>query len=189
MAPIVENPYGVHDHDVLSGRGAFVNGHIGNENFRKLCAERKAQFDAANYSEKRTLATEVVNITRNKDPPGRFLKRAPKKEGALTEGGVESEWEELSMDKAIHKACQVMRDLDRPDRQGDRRRSKKAKTEEMALIPEGDGGAYEAKDSMTLLAETTAEASAVEEAVAATEEALDSALDATKQEVTAEAQV
>jgi len=25
-----------HDHDVLSGRGNFVNHHAGNENFRKL---------------------------------------------------------------------------------------------------------------------------------------------------------
>jgi hypothetical protein len=26
-----------HAHDVLSGRGNFVNHHVGNENFRTLC--------------------------------------------------------------------------------------------------------------------------------------------------------
>ena len=63
---------------MLSGRGAFINGHVGNTNFRKLCLERKQAFDAGNYSEKRALATEVVQLTKALDPPGRFLKRVPK---------------------------------------------------------------------------------------------------------------
>jgi hypothetical protein len=178
LAPIIENPYGVHDHDVLSGRGAFVNGHVGNEAFRKLCIERKAQFDSGNYTEKRALASEVVNIIHSKDPPGRFLKRAAKDaDGTVAEETVDGEWVELTDEKAVHKACQVMRDIARPDRQGDRRRRKRAKKEGYE-----DGTCIEvsmegAKDSMTILAETTAEASAVEEAVAATEEALDNALD------------
>ena len=190
LEPIKENPYGVHDHDVLSGRGAFVNGHVGNERFRKLCLERKSQFDSGNYSEKRALATEVVGLTRALDPPGRFLKRVKGTEGkksdaTLTE--LDGEWEELSDDKAIHKACQVMRDIARPDRQGDRRsRKQKAKAEKEEMMGL-QAAAAEVKDSMTLLAETTAEATAVAEAVAATEEALDKALDSVpKKAVTAD---
>jgi hypothetical protein len=173
LAPIVENPYGVHDHDVLSGRGAFVNGHVGNANFRKLCLERKQAFDAGNYSEKRALATEVVQLTKALDPPGRFLKRAPKNNSMentenITETGevVDGEWIELSDDKAIHKACQVMRDIARPDRingRGRRKGGKAVKTEDRE------------KDSMSILAETTAGV-AVEEALVETEQSLEAAL-------------
>jgi hypothetical protein len=53
LEPIIENPFGVHDHDILSGRGAFVNGHIGNHRLRTLALERKIQFDGGNYTEKR----------------------------------------------------------------------------------------------------------------------------------------
>jgi hypothetical protein len=186
LDPIIENPFGVNDHDVLSGRGAFVNGHIGNVRFRELCLERKPQFDAGSYSDKRALATEVVSIVRGLEPPGRFLKRV--KEGTA-EGGVQYSdlpgWEELSDDRALHKACQVMRDIARPDRTGERKRKSKDDQEEEDLKLEAaekdtDAApevAAQAKNSMTILAETTAEASAVQEAVAATEEALDKALD------------
>jgi hypothetical protein len=143
LPPIVENPYGVHDHDVLSGRGAFVNGHIGNERFRQLAIERKDRFDAGNYADKRALATEIVGIIRSLDPPGRFLKRATgnsnrPEETAHDEGwsmytrGLDGEWEELSDDKAVHKACQVMRDLHRPDRAAERKSySRRTKNHEM----------------------------------------------------------
>jgi hypothetical protein len=182
LDPIIENPFGVNDHDVLSGRGAFVNGHIGNVRFRELCVERKPQFDAGSYSEKRTLATEVVSIVRGLEPPGRFLKRV--KEGAA-EGVDYSDmpgWEELSDDKAIHKACQVMRDIARPDRTGERKRKSEADDEDLTIEAEEKEAsatevAVQAKNSMTILAETTAEASAVQEAVTATEEALDKDLD------------
>lgn len=131
LDPIIENPFGVHDHDVLSGRGAFVNGHIGNQRLRGLAIERKIQFDKGNYSEKRALATEIVGIIRSLDPPGRFLKRVtggnvvPTKAAddtwVLPPRKLDGSWEELSDDKAIHKACQVMRDINRPDRAGDKR--------------------------------------------------------------------
>jgi len=128
LDPIVENPYGVHSHDVLSGRGAFVNGHVGNQRFRTLSLDRKHKFDAGNYSEKRALATEVVQIIRNLDPPGRFLKRVTNKQAKTEDSnwivpprGLEGFWEELSDEKAIHKACQVMRDIDRPDRGPEKR--------------------------------------------------------------------
>ncbi|VEU43889.1 unnamed protein product [Pseudo-nitzschia multistriata] len=72
------NPFGVHAHDVLSGRGAYVNGHVGNARLRALAMERKPQFDAGNYTEKRVLAAEIVAAIKALDPPGRFLKKASK---------------------------------------------------------------------------------------------------------------
>ena len=110
-------------------------GHIGNARLRKLALERKVQFDAGNYTEKRALATEIVQHIRSLDPPGRFLRRAndfkpPKNESEnlmLPSRGLEGEWEELNDEKAIHKACQVMRDIDRPDRK-DREVRKRKKT-------------------------------------------------------------
>lgn len=126
-----------------------MNGHVGNNRFRVLALERKSRFDLGNYSEKRGLATEVVQIIRNLGPPGRFLKRVKAKPApesptnaenveaasepvgtGTTPGsidfvmparGLDGTWEELSDEKAIHKACQVMRDIDRPDRGPDKR--------------------------------------------------------------------
>jgi hypothetical protein len=69
-----------------------------------LCFSRKPEFEAGNHAAKRRIAAEIVAITRSL--PGRFLKRANEK----------SPWYEVSLEKAILKACQVMRDFQRPDR-------------------------------------------------------------------------
>lgn len=138
IEPITENPFGVHDHDVLSGRGAFVNGHVGNARLRQLSLERKSQFDAGNYTKKRSLAKDVVTQIRKLDPPGRFLRKIdPSKPRSndckpiIGSRGLEGKWEELSDERAIHKACQVMRDIARPDRKerDERRKIKKLKKE------------------------------------------------------------
>jgi hypothetical protein len=208
--PIVENPFGVHDHDILCGRGAFVNGHIGNARLRDLAHARKTQFDGGNYTEKRTLAMEVVTIIRSLEPPGRFLKRVdPSKASATPTSKVEDKnpadeagrtleagWEELSDEKAIHKACQVMRDIDRADRKDREERRKIRKLKKEGKLPETapQGTESDVKvegqhtmpqpqeistDPMALLAETTVVASqVVEEAVAAAEAAMDKALEA-----------
>jgi len=138
----------------LSGRGAFVNGHVGNQRFRELAIERKPQFDAGTYADKRTLAADIVGLIRSLDPPGRFLKRVNKasddQELLITTEGMEGGWEELSDDRATHKACQVMRDLQRPDRTGDKKsRSKAAKAEKDE--PKTEEGAA-AMDEATVLA-------------------------------------
>lgn len=147
-----------------------MNGHVGNQRFRKLAIERKAQFDAGNYSEKRTLASEIVGVIRSLDPPGRFLKRVANHGGETAKSKEEASpqgldgWEELSDDRAIHKACQVMRDLQRPDRIGEKKGAiPKEKVSENSVIDE-------AKDA------TVNEV--VAEAVMATEEVLDRALTA-----------
>jgi hypothetical protein len=103
-----------------------VNGHHGNQYLRELAMARKLQFDAGNYSDKRTLATEIVKLIHGLQPPGRFLRLVKTNaecnnkqdiEGCIVETpSVESKWEEVDLDKAINKACQVMRDIDRQDR-------------------------------------------------------------------------
>ena len=202
LEPIIENPFGVHSHDVLSGRGAFVNGHVGNARLRSLALERKAQFDAGNYTEKRALATEIVHLIRSLKPPGRFLKKVTAKKGASTSNpenkmdpkdqakeDFENEWEELPDEKAIHKACQVMRDIDRPDRKDrELRRANKKKKLMGEKIPGGEvvvgGEVKEAEKkedtAMDVLAATSVEKT-VQDTVAETEVALDKALEATSE--------
>lgn len=92
------------DQDVISGRGAAVNLNPGNRRFRDLCFKRKPEFDAASHAAKRRIATEIVVAT--KAANGRFLKRKVDK----------GPWYEMSDEKALLKACQVMRDYQRPDR-------------------------------------------------------------------------
>ena len=68
------------------------------------------------------LATEIVTMIKQLQPPGRFLSIAKSQsskaetEGDITSHGPESSWVEMDLEKAIVKACQVMRDIDRPDR-------------------------------------------------------------------------
>jgi hypothetical protein len=107
--PYVENPQGVTANDILSGRGAFVNGHVGNQRLRRLAQERKVAFDSGNFCEKQALASEIVAEIRAVG--GRFLKRKPVDKNNPSLSAEEDKWEELSDDKAIHKACQVMRDI------------------------------------------------------------------------------
>ena len=73
--PIVETPLGVLAHDILSGRGALLNGHLGNERLRRLAKERKLAFDSGDSNDKRVLAIGMVLLIRGLDPPGRFLRR------------------------------------------------------------------------------------------------------------------
>jgi hypothetical protein len=68
---------------------------------------------------------KMVNIIQNLNPPGRFLKRINNSDPFIASSDhislsihatrLDGEWEELSDERAIHKACQVMRDLNRPD--------------------------------------------------------------------------
>jgi hypothetical protein len=107
--PYVENPQGVTANDILSGRGAFVNGHVGNQRLRRLAQERKVAFDSGNFCEKQALASEIVAEIRAVG--GRFLKRKTVDKNDPNLPAEEEQWEELSDDKALHKACQVMRDI------------------------------------------------------------------------------
>jgi hypothetical protein len=100
---------------------------------------------------------EVVTIVRSLDPPGRFLKRVdPTKTSVIPATAVKSAedknqsdeperklldgWEELSDEKAIHKACQVMRDIDRADRKDREERRKMRKLKKEGKLPETPQG-------------------------------------------------
>ena len=173
-----------------------MNGHVGNQNMRELAMERKAQFDAGNFTVKRQLAIEIVHHLRGLDPPGRFLKRleankpVPKEAKVVAAPeGDQPGWEELDQEKAIHKACQVMRDLDRADRRerDERRRLKKLKKEGKlppgVEIPGDNKSAAVAAAASAAAGESTENASSevVDEAVAAAEYAMDKVLNAAKE--------
>ena len=65
----------LHRHDVLSGRGGYVNAHPGNHHLRTLCHHRKAEWEAGSNATKRRIALEIYGMIRRLDPPGRFLKK------------------------------------------------------------------------------------------------------------------
>ena len=113
---------------------------------------RKCEFDAGNYTEKRKLATEIVTIIKELQPPGRFLSLPKMQSTNKVDTGNEqcsmapnvavSNWEEVGLDKAIMKACQVMRDIDRADRKYrvDRKASRLNRLQALSLvIPNNDG--------------------------------------------------
>ena len=64
-----------HDHDVLSGRGNFVNYHPGNEHFRGLVRKHKHAYVACPKPLKSKYSRMIVDSIRSRDPPGRFLKQ------------------------------------------------------------------------------------------------------------------
>ncbi|KAL7484034.1 hypothetical protein ACHAW6_009676 [Cyclotella cf. meneghiniana] len=104
------------DNDVLCGRGVNIAAHPGNERFRTLITTRSDAAYCHTYSatEKRAVAEEIVRHINSLDPPGRFLKREGR--GHVTRG-LNGPWEELSHKEAVKKACQALRDCNRPDRE------------------------------------------------------------------------
>eukprot|EP00804_Cyclotella_cryptica_P001753 CCRYP_009091-RA/>CCRYP_009091-RA protein AED:0.14 eAED:0.41 QI:0/0/0/1/0/0/2/181/615 len=110
-APIIPT-----DNDVLCGRGVNIAAHPGNERFRTLITTRSDAAYCHTYSatEKRAVAEEIVRHINSLDPPGRFLKREGR--GHVTRG-LNGPWEELSHKEAVKKACQALRDCNRPDRE------------------------------------------------------------------------
>lgn len=84
-APRYHDP-DLHRHDVLSGRGGFVNAHPGNHHLRALCAYRKKEWDDGNHATKRRIAIEIYQMVRKLNPPGRFLKKEIVSSGSGGEG-------------------------------------------------------------------------------------------------------
>ena len=97
--------------DVLTGRGAHINLHPGNQKFRALCYAHKAIFDAANPAAKRRIATEIWNTCQTLYQ-SRFLSKQPPVSSRTDDGP----WIQQSSQKAIFKAAQTIRDYQRPDR-------------------------------------------------------------------------
>lgn len=89
-----------HDHDVLSGRGNFVNYHAGNEHFRALVRKHKVAYVACPKNQKGKFSRLIIEEIRARDPPGRFLKQDP--DTKL--------WHDIGEKKALDKTRQALRE-------------------------------------------------------------------------------
>jgi len=89
-----------HDHDVLSGRGNFVNYHAGNEHFRALVRKHKVAYVACPKPQKAKFSRLIVDEVRSRDPPGRFLKQDNKTKL----------WFDIGDKKALDKTRQALRE-------------------------------------------------------------------------------
>jgi hypothetical protein len=89
-----------HDHDVLSGRGNFVNYHAGNEHFRNLVKKHKVAYVACPKPQKSKFSRIIVDEIRSRHPPGRFLKQDPKTKL----------WYDIGEKKALDKTRQALRE-------------------------------------------------------------------------------
>lgn len=89
-----------HDHDVLSGRGNFVNYHAGNEHFRALVRKHKVAYVACPKPQKGKFSRMIVDEIRNRNPPGRFLKQDPNTKL----------WHDIGEKKALDKTRQALRE-------------------------------------------------------------------------------
>lgn len=89
-----------HDHDVLSGRGNFVNYHAGNEHFRALVWKHKVAYVACPKPQKGQFSRMIVDEIRLLDPPGRFLKQ----------DNVTQLWYDIGDKKALDKTRQALRE-------------------------------------------------------------------------------
>jgi hypothetical protein len=89
-----------HEHDVLSGRGNFVNYHAGNEHFRALVRKHKVAYVACPKAQKGKFSKLIVDEIKALDPPGRFLKQDP----------VTKLWTDIGEKKALDKTRQALRE-------------------------------------------------------------------------------
>ncbi|KAL7536254.1 hypothetical protein ACHAXR_007016, partial [Thalassiosira sp. AJA248-18] len=89
-----------HAHDVLSGRGNFVNHHSGNENFRTLVKHHKKAYVACPKAQKAIYSKIIYDEIRAMNPPGRFLKQEPKTKL----------WNAIGEKKALDKTRQALRE-------------------------------------------------------------------------------
>lgn len=89
-----------HDHDVLSGRGNFVNYHAGNEHFRGLVRKYKVDYVQCPKPQKGKFSKMIVDEIKARNPPGRFLKQ-----DASTKL-----WYDIGEKKALDKTRQALRE-------------------------------------------------------------------------------
>lgn len=89
-----------HPHDVLSGRGNFVNYHDGNEYFRKLVRKHKLEYVNCPKQQKGKFSKLIVDEIRARNPPGRFLKQD--KDSKL--------WYDIGEKKSLDKTRQALRE-------------------------------------------------------------------------------
>ena len=89
-----------HPHDVLSGRGNYVNYHDGNEYFRKMVRDHKVDYVNCPKQQKGKFSKLIVDKIKQRNPPGRFLKQV--KDSKL--------WYDIGEKKALDKTRQALRE-------------------------------------------------------------------------------
>ena len=89
-----------HEHDVLSGRGNFVNYHPGNEHFRGLVRKYKVDYVKCPKPQKGKFSKVIYDEVRARNPPGRFLKQDP----------ATKLWYDIGEKKALDKTRQALRE-------------------------------------------------------------------------------
>jgi hypothetical protein len=89
-----------HEHDVLSGRGNFVNYHPGNEYFRELVRQHKVEYVACPKARKGKFSRMIVDEIGKRVPPGRFLKQ----------DNDTKLWYDIGDKKALDKTRQALRE-------------------------------------------------------------------------------
>lgn len=97
MADNIKEP---HPHDVLSGRGNYVNYHDGNEYFRKLVRKHKLEYVNCPKQQKGKFSKMIVDEIKGRNPPGRFLKQ--NKDSKL--------WYDIGEKKSLDKTRQALRE-------------------------------------------------------------------------------
>ena len=96
-----EIPSYISVNDVLCGRGGLTNHHPGNIFFRSLVRTRQEEYLRASKRDKANVAKEIVDLIRNQEPPGRFLKKVSEKSNT---------WAEIGDRKAREKTSQALRE-------------------------------------------------------------------------------
>jgi hypothetical protein len=89
-----------HDHDVLSGRGNFVNYHPGNEHFRSLVRKHKVEYVKCPKPQKGKFSKLIYEEVKDRNPPGRFLKQ----------DASSKLWYDIGEKKALDKTRQALRE-------------------------------------------------------------------------------
>mmetsp|Transcript_3021 Transcript_3021/g.7123 ORF Transcript_3021/g.7123 Transcript_3021/m.7123 type:complete len:627 (-) Transcript_3021:575-2455(-) len=97
------------DSDIVCGRGAPTNFHVGNSRFRELVQDYNKDYFIAKRSDKPRIAMKVLDVLATRG--ARFVRRV--KGGSSTS----SHWEEVAHKIAYEKVCQALRDAGGPSRQ------------------------------------------------------------------------
>lgn len=97
------------DNDIVCGRGAPTNYHVGNSRFRELVLDYNKDYFIAKRSDKPRIAMKVLDVLSSRG--ARFVRRV--KGGSSTS----SHWEEVAHKIAYEKVCQALRDAGGPSRQ------------------------------------------------------------------------
>ena len=92
-----ETREGIHENDVLLGRGGQTNKHMGNERFRSIVMDHQSEYLRARKKDKVLISRRIVAIVHQNG--GRFLKQM-----------VSSEWKEVPDKRAQEKTSQALRE-------------------------------------------------------------------------------